>query len=36
MSRNFSVFYSPEDRLTEKAKRALVICLREGRMEDEG
>ncbi|KAL3464488.1 hypothetical protein BJX64DRAFT_91793 [Aspergillus heterothallicus] len=36
IGRNFSVFYSPDDRLAEKPKRALAVCLREGRMEDEG
>ncbi|KAL2795275.1 hypothetical protein BJX66DRAFT_171341 [Aspergillus keveii] len=36
IGRNFSVFYSPEDRKAEKPNRALAVCLREGRMEDEG
>ncbi|CAK42315.1 hypothetical protein CBS63078_866 [Aspergillus niger] len=36
LGRHFSVFYSPEDRLAGKPLRGLAVCLREGRMEDEG
>ncbi|KAL4898152.1 hypothetical protein BDV59DRAFT_166287 [Aspergillus ambiguus] len=36
IGRHFSVFYSPEDRRANKPSRALAVCLREGKMEDEG
>ncbi|KAL2831333.1 hypothetical protein BJY01DRAFT_108399 [Aspergillus pseudoustus] len=36
VGKHFSVFYSPEDRMAAKPTRALAVCLREGRMEDEG
>ncbi|KAI9370333.1 hypothetical protein BJX61DRAFT_98997 [Aspergillus egyptiacus] len=36
VGKHFSVFYGPEDRATRKPARALAVCLREGRMEDEG
>ncbi|KAL2807784.1 hypothetical protein BJX63DRAFT_60571 [Aspergillus granulosus] len=35
IGKHFSIFYSPEDRMAEKPNRALAVCLREGRMEDE-
>ncbi|KAB8226147.1 hypothetical protein BDV33DRAFT_54215 [Aspergillus novoparasiticus] len=36
IGKHFSVFYSPEDRRNNKPGRGLAICLRDGRMEDEG
>jgi len=36
LGRNFSVFYGEEDRKTRKPERELEICLREGKVEDEG
>lgn len=36
IGQHFSVFYSDEDRLAEKPKKELDVCLREGKVEDEG
>ncbi|KAE8356987.1 hypothetical protein BDV28DRAFT_741 [Aspergillus coremiiformis] len=36
IGKHFSVFYSPEDRLNHKPEKGLMMCLRDGRMEDEG
>ncbi|KAL4999927.1 Two-component system protein A [Aspergillus recurvatus] len=36
IGKHFSILYSPEDRASGKPNRALGVCLREGRMEDEG
>ncbi|KAL5364710.1 hypothetical protein BJX96DRAFT_168514 [Aspergillus floccosus] len=36
IGRHFSVFYSPEDRRVGRPDRGLAVCLREGKMEDEG
>ena len=36
IGQHFSIFYSHEDRLREKPTKALEVCLREGRLEDEG
>ncbi|KAK6828949.1 hypothetical protein RU639_003293 [Aspergillus parasiticus] len=36
IGKHFSVFYSPEDRRNNKPGRGLALCLRDGRMEDEG
>ncbi|KAG2416884.1 two-component system protein A [Aspergillus terreus] len=36
IGRHFSVFYGPEDRRNGKPGRGLAVCLREGKMEDEG
>ncbi|KAL4780091.1 hypothetical protein BJX76DRAFT_364611 [Aspergillus varians] len=36
IGKHFSILYSPEDRLSGKPARALAVCLREGRIEDEG
>ncbi|GAB1199523.1 hypothetical protein APSETT444_008873 [Aspergillus pseudonomiae] len=36
IGKHFSVFYSPEDRRNDKPGRGLAVCLRDGRMEDEG
>ncbi|KAL5344038.1 Two-component system protein A [Aspergillus crustosus] len=36
IGKHFSILYSPEDRASGKPARALKVCLREGRIEDEG
>ncbi|KAE8152878.1 hypothetical protein BDV25DRAFT_50182 [Aspergillus avenaceus] len=36
IGKHFSVFYSHEDQCNNKPGRGLAVCLREGRMEDEG
>ncbi|KAL4926347.1 sensor histidine kinase/response regulator Fos-1/TcsA [Aspergillus undulatus] len=36
VGKNFSTFYGPEDRASGKPAKALAVCLREGRFEDEG
>ncbi|KAL4908660.1 Two-component system protein A [Aspergillus multicolor] len=36
IGKHFSILYSPEDRASGKPTRALAVCLREGRIEDEG
>ncbi|KAE8393002.1 hypothetical protein BDV23DRAFT_49358 [Aspergillus alliaceus] len=36
IGKHFSVFYSPEDRRNNKPWKGLTVCLRDGRMEDEG
>ncbi|OJJ54328.1 hypothetical protein ASPSYDRAFT_50377 [Aspergillus sydowii CBS 593.65] len=36
IGKHFSIFYSPEDRANGKPARALDVCMREGRIEDEG
>ncbi|KKK15196.1 hypothetical protein ARAM_002006 [Aspergillus rambellii] len=36
VGKHFSVFYSQEDRINDKPGKGLAVCLREGRMEDEG
>ncbi|EAW06702.1 sensor histidine kinase/response regulator Fos-1/TcsA [Aspergillus clavatus NRRL 1] len=36
IGRHFSVFYSSEDRLADKPGKELEVCLRDGRVEDEG
>ncbi|GIK05610.1 hypothetical protein Aspvir_009723 [Aspergillus viridinutans] len=36
IGRHFSIFYGPEDRLADKPGKELELCLREGRVEDEG
>ncbi|RDW58922.1 sensor histidine kinase/response regulator Fos-1/TcsA [Aspergillus mulundensis] len=36
IGKHFSILYSPEDRASGKPHRALAVCLREGRIEDEG
>ncbi|KAE8374184.1 hypothetical protein BDV26DRAFT_270512 [Aspergillus bertholletiae] len=36
IGKHFSVFYGPEDRKNNKPGRGLAVCLRDGRMEDEG
>ncbi|KAL3480932.1 hypothetical protein BJX99DRAFT_244096 [Aspergillus californicus] len=36
IGKHFSILYSPEDRACGKPVKALAVCLREGRMEDEG
>ncbi|KAL5046712.1 Two-component system protein A [Aspergillus fruticulosus] len=36
IGKHFSILYSAADRASGKPNRALAVCLREGRMEDEG
>lgn len=36
IGRHFSVFYGPEDRLADKPGKELELCLRDGKVEDEG
>ncbi|KAL4747768.1 Two-component system protein A [Aspergillus terricola var. indicus] len=36
IGKHFSILYSPADRASGKPGRALDVCLREGRIEDEG
>ncbi|KAL4864277.1 Two-component system protein A [Aspergillus spectabilis] len=36
IGKHFSILYSPEDRASGKPARALKVCMREGRIEDEG
>lgn len=36
IGQHFSIFYGKEDRRTQKPARELDVCLREGRVEDEG
>ncbi|GKZ19820.1 hypothetical protein AbraIFM66951_003527 [Aspergillus brasiliensis] len=36
IGRHFSTFYSPEDRIADKPGKELEVCLREGKVEDEG
>jgi osomolarity two-component system, sensor histidine kinase TcsA len=36
LGKNFSVFYSEEDRIARKPEKELELCLREGKVEDEG
>ncbi|KAL4798512.1 hypothetical protein BDV19DRAFT_357106 [Aspergillus venezuelensis] len=36
IGKHFSTFYSPEDNQSGKPTKALAVCLREGRFEDEG
>ncbi|KAL4876975.1 Two-component system protein A [Aspergillus karnatakaensis] len=36
IGKHFSILYSPEDRESGKPARALKVCVREGRIEDEG
>lgn len=36
IGKHFSLFYSPEDRASGKPARALDVCMRDGRFEDEG
>ncbi|KAF9893305.1 hypothetical protein FE257_011735 [Aspergillus nanangensis] len=36
IGRHFSIFYSQEDRRCSKPDRGLMVCLRDGKMEDEG
>ncbi|KAL4972409.1 Two-component system protein A [Aspergillus desertorum] len=36
IGKHFSILYSPADRASGKPNMALGVCLREGRMEDEG
>jgi osomolarity two-component system sensor histidine kinase TcsA len=36
IGKHFSILYSPADRASGKPSRALDVCLREGRIEDEG
>ena len=36
IGQHFSIFYGPEDRETDKPGRELEVCLREGKVEDEG
>ncbi|KAL4937882.1 Two-component system protein A [Aspergillus oleicola] len=36
IGKHFSIFYSPEDNERGKPSKALAVCLREGRFEDEG
>ncbi|KAJ9654249.1 hypothetical protein H2201_009026 [Coniosporium apollinis] len=36
LGRHFSVFYGEEDRSADKPGKELEVCLREGRVEDEG
>ncbi|RAL12983.1 sensor histidine kinase/response regulator Fos-1/TcsA [Aspergillus homomorphus CBS 101889] len=36
IGKHFSTFYGEEDRLADKPGKELVVCLREGKVEDEG
>ena len=36
LGKHFSVFYSKEDRIAKKPEKELELCLREGKVEDEG
>lgn len=36
IGQHFSIFYGPEDRRANKPARELELCLREGKVEDEG
>ncbi|PWY68466.1 histidine kinase [Aspergillus heteromorphus CBS 117.55] len=36
IGQHFSVFYSQEDRMADKPGKELIVCLREGKVEDEG
>lgn len=36
IGKHFSMFYSPEDRASGKPAKALDVCMRDGRIEDEG
>ncbi|OJJ05282.1 hypothetical protein ASPVEDRAFT_86634 [Aspergillus versicolor CBS 583.65] len=36
IGKHFSLFYSPEDRASGKPAKALDVCMRDGRFEDEG
>ncbi|RAH69148.1 sensor histidine kinase/response regulator Fos-1/TcsA [Aspergillus aculeatinus CBS 121060] len=36
IGKHFSTFYGKEDRLADKPGKELVVCLREGKVEDEG
>ncbi|KAE8160401.1 hypothetical protein BDV40DRAFT_216557 [Aspergillus tamarii] len=36
IGKHFSVFYSPEDQRNNKPGRGLAVCMRDGKMEDEG
>lgn len=36
IGKHFSIFYSPEDRASGKPAKALDVCMRDGRIEDEG
>jgi osomolarity two-component system, sensor histidine kinase TcsA len=36
LGKHFSVFYSEEDRIAKKPEKELELCLREGKVEDEG
>ncbi|OZJ04813.1 hypothetical protein BZG36_02356 [Bifiguratus adelaidae] len=36
IGRHFSIFYGHEDRLADKPGKELQVCLREGKVEDEG
>ncbi|KAL4808022.1 Two-component system protein A [Aspergillus unguis] len=36
IGKHFSILYGPEDRASGKPARALNVCMREGRIEDEG
>jgi osomolarity two-component system sensor histidine kinase TcsA len=36
IGQHFSIFYGPEDRQSDKPGRELEVCLRDGKVEDEG
>src|ERR1700733_6253282 len=36
LGKNFSIFYGEEDRKAKKPEKELEVCLREGKLEDEG
>ncbi|PYH96584.1 two-component system protein A [Aspergillus ellipticus CBS 707.79] len=36
IGQHFSIFYCQEDRLADKPGKELIVCLREGKVEDEG
>ncbi|OOF99199.1 hypothetical protein ASPCADRAFT_204864 [Aspergillus carbonarius ITEM 5010] len=36
IGQHFSIFYGEEDRIADKPGKELIVCLREGKVEDEG